>query len=313
MNDFSYAQLVRGYCMRASIVCSVRTFLCVFVHRTIHESSHLIIRNMKWSIFAVFSVFLCAGRPSVSICIVPDFMYRTHAGNGLMAREPEHCVADNVRSKGDAFTLNDSHILWIFICHSEFPFCWWWCRVVRVICVFPCGNPCVLSHYVRCGIGGCMVCVWWLWRDALRCTPSLVPPKMRSQHCCCVWRAGRRPQSDHSRHNQLHKYSDYYYFFSFLFGFRFVFVWVLCARHSCSRSPTFAPPTKFMTVRHADDDNSMVMNMIDIPCSLDKLSIAATIHCATISAVGVAVIRNWIKLTVKIKRIRPFCIWYLHY
>lgn len=95
LNAFSYAQLVRGYCTRASFVCSVR----VLVLRTIHEFTSHRIRKMKWSIFAVFSVFLCAGRQSA---LFPIFIYGTHAGNGLMACEPEHCVADIVRSEGDA-------------------------------------------------------------------------------------------------------------------------------------------------------------------------------------------------------------------
>lgn len=116
MNDFSCAQLAREHCVRSQLAaasCAIRAR--VFADQTM-RAFHFI-RKMKWSIFAVFSVFLCAA--GAHMHCQPD-CEPTHAGNGLMACE--HCVANVIRlQRHSAFTLNDSNILRIFICDSELP------------------------------------------------------------------------------------------------------------------------------------------------------------------------------------------------
>lgn len=121
MNDFSSAQLVRVYCVRslyaqlcipAFRVCMCAC-VCSIVPRTI-QTFHSI-RKMKWSIFAVFSVFFCPVGAHIHCSAFYMWFAYTHAGNGLRA-----LCGHVICSKGDAFTFNDSHILRIFISDSEF-------------------------------------------------------------------------------------------------------------------------------------------------------------------------------------------------
>lgn len=155
------------------------------------------LRKSEMDHFCHFHSFLlCCRRLCTWLCFA-----HTHAGNELMVCE--HCVANVIRSKDRAFTLNDSHILRIFISDSGLPLLGLgrssvvFSRVaIRVFCHITndAAAPMPISN---CALNAC---------DAMQCTPSLVPRRKTTEriHCVCV----RLAFLIHSQHNQLHKYSD---------------------------------------------------------------------------------------------------------